>query len=74
MNYFGLFINADPVFVDSNPETFGFKYNMPDIAAAIGIHQLRKAEFFREKRKRVAQRYFEGLKGIPGAYSSKNPL
>ena len=39
---------------------------MPDIAAAIGIHQLRKAELFREKRKRVAQRYFEGLKDIPG--------
>ena len=24
----------------------GFKYNMPDINAALGIHQLRKAEMF----------------------------
>lgn len=44
----------------------GFKYNMPDITAALGIHQLKKADFFREKRQRIAESYYEGLKDIPG--------
>ncbi len=43
----------------------GFKYNMTDIAAAIGIHQLRKAEMFRRKRAAVAGRYSEQLSGLP---------
>lgn len=37
----------------------GFKYNMPDIAAAIGIHQLRKVEVFRRKREAIARQYNE---------------
>jgi len=44
----------------------GFKYNMPDILAAIGIHQLRKVELFRDKRQWIAEKYYEGLKAIPG--------
>ncbi len=44
----------------------GYKYNMPDMNAALGIHQLRKAEMFREKRQRIAQIYFDELKDIPG--------
>ena len=44
----------------------GFKYNMPDISAAIGIHQLRKAELFRDKRQRIVEAYYESLKDIPG--------
>lgn len=44
----------------------GFKYNMPDISAAIGIHQLKKAELFRNKRQRIAEAYYESLKDIPG--------
>ncbi len=43
----------------------GYKYNMTDIAGALGIHQLKKAEYFLEERKRVAKRYSEGLKGLP---------
>ncbi|MBN2569747.1 MAG: DegT/DnrJ/EryC1/StrS family aminotransferase [Deltaproteobacteria bacterium] len=35
----------------------GYKYNMADIAAAIGIHQLKKAERFRERRARIAEIY-----------------
>lgn len=35
----------------------GFKYNLTDVAAAIGIHQLRKAEPMRHKREAVAERY-----------------
>ena len=35
----------------------GFKYNMTDIAAAMGIEQLKKAERFLEKRKHIAETY-----------------
>lgn len=44
----------------------GYKYNMPDINAAIGIHQLRKAERFRDQRQKIAQTYYDELKNIPG--------
>ena len=33
----------------------GFKYNMTDIAAAIGIHQLRKADELHRKRTKLAE-------------------
>lgn len=41
----------------------GFKYNMTDIAAAIGIQQIHKAEQFREAREAIAQRYIQELRG-----------
>lgn len=44
----------------------GYKYNMPDLNAALGIHQLKKAESFQKKRKRVAEIYYSELKDIPG--------
>jgi len=44
----------------------GFKYNMPDMAAALGIHQLRKVEKFRRSRQRIAEIYYEGLANISG--------
>lgn len=43
----------------------GFKYNMPDLAAAMGIHQLRKANRFLNRRKEIAERYDQGLTGLP---------
>jgi dTDP-4-amino-4,6-dideoxygalactose transaminase len=43
----------------------GFKYNLTDIAAALGIHQLRKAEAFRERRARIAALYDAGFAGLP---------
>jgi dTDP-4-amino-4,6-dideoxygalactose transaminase len=42
----------------------GFKYNMPDIAAAIGIQQLRKLDRFLLRRQEMARRYDEGLQGL----------
>lgn len=39
----------------------GYKYNMPDINAAIGLGQLEKAEKFRNERQRVAEFYFYNL-------------
>jgi dTDP-4-amino-4,6-dideoxygalactose transaminase len=43
----------------------GFKYNMTDIAAAIGIHQLRKAELFRLRREQIAKNYSEAFESLP---------
>ncbi len=43
----------------------GFKYNLTDIAAAIGIHQLRRAEAFRARREAIADRLDAGLRGLP---------
>lgn len=42
----------------------GFKYNSTDIASAIGIEQLKKAEAIWEMRKRVAQRYTVAFRGL----------
>jgi len=39
----------------------GYKYNLTDIAAALGIHQLARAEEMRRQRQRVARCYQEGL-------------
>lgn len=42
----------------------GYKYNMPDINAAIGLAQLERAELFRAERQRCAEFYLENLKDI----------
>jgi dTDP-4-amino-4,6-dideoxygalactose transaminase len=39
----------------------GYKYNMTDVAASLGIHQLARAETMRRQRERIAQRYREAL-------------
>lgn len=43
----------------------GFKYNMPDICAALGIEQLKKINLFHEKRVKMASYYNEVLKDLP---------
>ncbi len=42
----------------------GYKYNLTDVAAAIGIHQLARAETLRQERERVAASYSEGLADV----------
>ena len=42
----------------------GFKYNMPDVNAAIGLAQLERAEELRSQRQRCADFYFENLQDI----------
>ncbi len=44
----------------------GYKYNMTDVAAAIGLPQLDKADALWARRKDLAARYRAGLQGIPG--------
>ena len=43
----------------------GFKYNMTDLAAALGIQQLRKAAQFRQRRAEIATRYSKELCTLP---------
>jgi len=42
----------------------GFKYNLPDILSAIGIHQLRKLESFTAARTRIAEAYNRAFAGV----------
>jgi dTDP-4-amino-4,6-dideoxygalactose transaminase/lipopolysaccharide/colanic/teichoic acid biosynthesis glycosyltransferase len=42
----------------------GFKYNMTDLQAAIGIHQLRKQARLRERRAEIARRYDAAFSGM----------
>lgn len=42
----------------------GYKYNMPDTAAAIGLAQLERAFEFRKKREKCARFYYDYLKDI----------
>ena len=43
----------------------GFKYNLTDIASAIGIEQLRKIDRFQQRRLALARRYDDALAGLP---------
>jgi dTDP-4-amino-4,6-dideoxygalactose transaminase len=43
----------------------GFKYNMSDLMAAIGIHQLKKVDRFQERREEIARHYSESLGELP---------
>jgi len=43
----------------------GFKYNMTDIAASMGIHQLKKANAFQEKRAHIAALYDDAMADLP---------
>jgi len=43
----------------------GFKYNMTDIAASLGIHQLKKAWKLQERRQEIAYRYNNEFSNIP---------
>jgi dTDP-4-amino-4,6-dideoxygalactose transaminase len=43
----------------------GFKYNLTDIAAALGIHQLRRAREFQAQRERLAARYDAAFARLP---------
>ena len=44
----------------------GFKYNLTDLAAAIGLVQLQRAESMRQARERVARRYADAIRARIG--------
>jgi dTDP-4-amino-4,6-dideoxygalactose transaminase len=43
----------------------GYKYNMTDITASIGIHQLKKTNQFQKRRQWIAEQYNEAFKDLP---------
>lgn len=71
MRLHGISRDAFDRYVSTKPAWFyeviapGFKYNMPDIAAAIGIHQLKRLPYFQRKREQMARVYFEAFKDLP---------
>jgi len=42
----------------------GYKYNMTDLQAALGIHQLKKIEKYSKKRKKIWKRYNDAFKNL----------
>ena len=43
----------------------GFKYNLTDIAAAMGLHQLKRLTAFQKRREEIAQQFNEAFIGLP---------
>ena len=43
----------------------GFKYNMPDIQAALGLHQLKRLEDMQRRRRSIVAQYDEALGQLP---------
>ena len=44
----------------------GFKYNLTDIASALGIHQLKRLDGFIDRRAAIAEKYLAGFAGLSG--------
>jgi dTDP-4-amino-4,6-dideoxygalactose transaminase len=44
----------------------GFKYNLTDLAAAIGIEQLKRSDHFHARRREIVQLYDEAFRDVPG--------
>jgi len=44
---------------------FGLNYRLPDVLCALGISQLSRLESFKEARKKIYERYVNGLIGTP---------
>jgi dTDP-4-amino-4,6-dideoxygalactose transaminase len=71
MRIHGISRDAFDRFVSTTPAWFyevvapGFKYNLTDIASAIGIHQLQKIDQFLIRRQQLAKRYFTELTDLP---------
>ena len=57
-------VNARAITFDV--DEFGYKYQMNDIAAAIGLENLKHINSWLKGRRQIARRYDEGLKNIDG--------
>jgi dTDP-4-amino-4,6-dideoxygalactose transaminase len=71
MRIHGISQDAFDRYVSRTPAWFyevvapGFKYNLTDIAAAIGLGQLRRIDSFLQRRQQLAASYDAGLAGLP---------
>lgn len=52
----------------------GFKYNMTDLAASLGIHQLRKVKHMQEQRAAIAKYYDRAFADLPIILPAHAPL
>jgi dTDP-4-amino-4,6-dideoxygalactose transaminase len=51
----------------------GFKYNLTDLAAAIGLAQLERVYDFQSRRQAIAERYLDRLAGLPVDLPARAP-
>jgi dTDP-4-amino-4,6-dideoxygalactose transaminase len=58
----------------SEVSELGYKYNLTDIQAAIGLHQLRKLDSFIATREKYAAIYDDAFKTLPGIFVFPRPL
>lgn len=66
-------ITREPAEMDAEPDgpwyyqqvALGFNYRMTDLQAALGTSQLRRLEEFLDRRRALARRYDEALRGLP---------
>jgi dTDP-4-amino-4,6-dideoxygalactose transaminase len=66
--------SEDPAFEYGYAVEIGFKYNMTDLQAAIGIHQLRRVAANYERRRAIWSRYVEAFQDTPvGLPASPEP-
>lgn len=49
----------------------GYKYNLPDILASIGLHQLKKIDKFISKKEKIARLYQKAFAKMPGITPQK---
>jgi len=75
LRFHGVTKNAWNRYANKGPAEYdvvepGYKCNMPDLLAALGISQLSRIESFNHRRSQIANQYNECLKDIPGI----NPL
>src|SRR5207248_1453255 len=56
---------SDNGYVHYDVEAPGFKYNLTDLAASFGIHQLARVEPMRQRRQELWDHYQSELKGLP---------
>lgn len=79
MRLHGMNRDAFDRFVSKTPAWYyaivapGFKYNLTDIASAMGLVQLKRLPKFLARRQELAARYFDGLKGLPLVFPSDAP-
>jgi dTDP-4-amino-4,6-dideoxygalactose transaminase len=51
---------------------FGFKYNMTDVAAALGLQQLTRMSAFQQRREAIARRYTDGFGDLDTCFAPRD--
>lgn len=67
-NVFARFQGKDPSLSDYDVTAAGYKYNLTDSAAALGIVQLSRVNEMKERKRAIYKYYVEYLEGLPIKY------